>query len=43
MPGAVNLAVNSAQTIKSPRAVKILNEDWSDHYMVDLFFCSALA
>ena len=38
MPGAVNLAVNSAQTIKIPPAVKILNEDWSDHYMVDPFF-----
>ena len=38
MPGAVNLAVNSAQTNKIPPAVKTLNEDWSDHYMVDPFF-----
>ena len=38
MPGAVNLAVNSAPTIKIPPAVKILNEDWSDHYMVGPFF-----
>ena len=43
MPGAVNLAVNSAQTIKITPAVNILNEHWSDHYMVDPFICSALA
>ena len=37
MPGAENLAVNSAQTMKIPAAVEMLNEDWSDHYMVDPF------
>ena len=38
MPGAVNLAVKSAQTIKIPPVVNVLIEDWWDHYMVDPFF-----